>query len=99
MIQPLGYRVLVLPDAAKDQLKTDRIAIPDAVLDRQRVEVTTGNVVGIGKQAWKDLADGEAWAKIGDHIVYAKHGGKLIKDPETDVEYVLLNDKDVIGLL
>lgn len=99
MLKPLGYRVLVLPDTTKEQLKNDLIEIPDSVLDRQRIEVTTGIVIGIGAQAWKDLADGEPWAKVGDHVVYAKHGGKLMKDPETEIEYVLLNDKDIIGLL
>ena len=99
MITPLGFRVLVLPDPAKEQLKTGMIEIPDAILERQRIEVTTGTVIGIGAQAWKDLSDGTPWAKVGDHIVYAKHGGKLLKDPETEVEYVLLNDKDVIGLI
>lgn len=99
MLKPLGFCVLVRPDAAKDNIKAGMIEIPDAVLDRQRLEVTTGVIVGVGPKAWKDLADGEPWAKVDEHVVYSKHGGKIIEDPETGEKLVLLNDKDIIGLL
>jgi co-chaperonin GroES (HSP10) len=99
MIKPLGFCILVKPDPVKDQLKVGMIEIPDEVLNRQRIEVTTGHIIGIGPKAWKDLADGEPWASVGDHVVYAKHGGKIIEDPETGEKNVLLNDKDIIGLL
>lgn len=99
MLQPLGFCVLVRADETKEQLKADKIHIPDSVLDRQRLEVTTGTLLAVGPKAWKDLADGEAWAKVGDHVVYAKHGGKIIEDPETNEKVILLNDKDIIGLL
>jgi co-chaperonin GroES (HSP10) len=99
MIKPLGYRILVRPDPIENEMKTDMIELPDSVLDRQRIEVTTGTIIDIGAQAWKDLANGDPWAKVGDHVVYAKHGGKIIEDPDTGEKVVLLNDKDIIGLL
>jgi co-chaperonin GroES (HSP10) len=99
MFKPLGFRVLVLPDTAKDKLEPNMIEIPEAVLHKQRLDVDTGVVVGIGDQSWKDIGNGEPWAKVGDHILYSKYGGKLIKDPESGIEYVVLNDKDVLGLI
>lgn len=100
-MRPLGYCVLVKPDSPKDAIKPGMIEIPDTVLDRQRVEVTTGTLVSTGHLAWKGLqgSDGTPWAQPGEHVVYAKYGGKLIEDPETGEKLVLLLDKDVIGVL
>jgi len=102
-MKPVGFCVLVRPDPPKDALKSNVIAIPDTVLDAQRLETFTGYLVAIGEMAWKGIANGphyddKPWAKIGDHVIYAKHGGKLIKDPETNEEFVLLQDKDIIGV-
>lgn len=99
MFKPLGFRVLVLPDKAKDQLKNDLIEIPDHILDKQRLDVDTGTIVGLGDQVWADIGNGAPWARLGDHVLYSKYGGKLVKDPESGVEYVLLNDKDILGLI
>ena len=98
-MQPAGWYILVKPDPAVDAIKADMIAIPDAVLDRQRLETNTGKLVAVGAQAWQGLANSEPWAKVGDHVMYAKHGGKLYKDPKTNEELVLLNDRDIIGIL
>lgn len=99
MIRPLGFCVLVRPDPPKEALKSNMIHIPDSVHDKFRVETQVGTIVGVGSKAWKDLADGEPWAKEGDHVIYAKYGGKILTDPETDEKLVLLQDKDIIGLI
>ena len=98
-MRPAGFCILIRPDPAKDALKNDKIVIPDSVLDRQRLEVNSGIIVDVGSQAWKGLGDGQPWAAVGDHVIYAKHGGKLVTNPETNEELVLMNDKDIIGLL
>ena len=100
-MKPVGFCVLIKPDSPKDGLKSAMIEIPDSVLDRQRVEVTTGTLIATGHLAWKGMqgSDGAPWAAIGEHVVYAKYGGKLIEDPETGEKLVLLLDKDVIGVL
>lgn len=90
---------MVKPDPAKNAFKSDSIAIPDSVLDKQRLEVTTGVLVGIGAQAWIGLGNSEPWAKIGDHIIYSKYGGKLMEDPTSGETFVILNDKDLIGFV
>ena len=98
-MKPVGFCVLVRPDPVKDGFKTEKIAIPDSVLDKMRVEVTTGILVAVGNMAWKGIVDGTPWAEVGDHVVYAKYGGKLMEDPETGEKLVLLLDKDIIGVL
>lgn len=99
MIKPVGFLVIVKPDAPKEKLKNDKIFIPDSILDKERIAADTGVLVAIGSKAWKDQADGEPWAKVGDHVLYAKYGGKIWVDPETEEKYVVLQDKDVIGVL
>lgn len=100
-MKPVGFCVLVRPDSATNDLKNEMIAIPDSVLDRQRIEVTTGTLIATGQLAWKGVQGGndEPWANVGDHVVYAKYGGKLITDPETGEKVILLLDKDIIGVI
>lgn len=95
----MGFCVLVKPDPPKEALKSSMIHIPDTVTDKFRIEVQVGTIVGVGPKAWKDLADGEPWAKEGDHVIYAKYGGKILEDPDTQEKLVLLQDKDIIGLI
>lgn len=101
MLKPTGFFVLVKPDTAKDALKTDKIQLPDSVTDKWRIEVDTGTLVAIGNCAWKGIQghDGSPWANIGEHVVYAKYGGKIMVDPDTQDKYILLHDKDIIGVL
>jgi co-chaperonin GroES (HSP10) len=98
-MRPVGFCVLVKPDAAKETLKTEKIALPDSVTDKWRIEVNTGYLIAIGNMAWKGIVDGTPWAKVGDHVVYAKYGGKIIEDPDTGEKVILLQDKDIIGVL
>lgn len=100
-MRPLGFCVLVKPDEPGDALKSNTIAIPDTVSDKWRIEADTGVLIAIGQTAWKgiDGHDGSPWAQIGEHVVYAKYGGKVMTDPETKEKYILLQDKDVIGVL
>lgn len=99
MIQPKGFTILVRPDAAKNQMKTEMIEIPQMVLDRERHEVTTGIIVAVSPLAWKGILDGTPWAEVGSHVIYAKHGGKNVEDPETGEKFILLIDKDVLGII
>ena len=99
MLKPVGFCVLVRPDAPKEKLKNELIELPDAVTDKWRIEVDSGELIAVGNMAWKGIVDGTPWAKVGDHVVYAKYGGKVMEDPETKEKFILLQDKDVIGII
>lgn len=101
MITPVGYCVLVRPDPPKETFKNSMIEIPQSVEDRQRIEVTTGRLVAVGALAWKGMqgSDGTPWAYVNDRVVYAKYGGKVVEDPETGEKLILLQDKDIVGLI
>lgn len=99
MIKPRGFTVLVLPKKVEDELKKkdSLIYIPETVLDGERVNIHEGTVVAIGNCAWKGLGDGEVWCEVGDRIIYAQFGGKIVKWEGT--EYVLIQDKDVMAVI
>ena len=95
-IKPLGYCVLVKPE--KIQEKTEGgIYIPDRTRDQEQNAVTRGVVVAIGKLAWWNHGEGQPWAEIGDKVIFAKYGGKIIKDRNGE-EFRILNDEDIIAM-
>ena len=62
--------------------------------------MSTGTVVDVGPLAWVDYNKNSIlkspWVKIGDKILYSRYGGKLIQDPETKEEFIILDDGDVL---
>ena len=101
-IQPITHRILVRPDnVLQEKYKTD---IPGFVVagdqkDREQKGVDSGTVVSCGPTAFEDYHTPNP-LHHGDKIVYAKFAGKPVVDPDApDVQYVLLNDEDVIAIV
>ena len=98
MVKPVGFCILVKPDAVKEKQNEGLIKLPDAVTDKWRFEVDTGTLIAVGNMAWKGIVDGTPWAKVGDHVFYAKYGGKVVEDDKTGEKVILLQDKDILGV-
>lgn len=98
MIVPAGHRVLVRVEETEKVTKGG-IIIADTIADKQTEANIFGEIVAIGDTAWKAFDDGEAWAKIGDRVAFAKYGGFVIQDPETGERFRLLNDEDVTAII
>lgn len=102
-IIPTGHRLLVKPDSLEEAdptiaaAKKVGIVLSDLSERMEQTAIDTGIVLDIGPNAWKAFDDGHAWAKRGDRVVYAKYGGKLVKDGEN--KFLILNDEDVIGVI
>lgn len=102
MIIPLGHRLLVKPQKIEEVDKNYAAAvklglvIPDEAARKEQIAVDIGVVVDMGKTAFKDFG-GDPWCNIGDKVAYTRYGGKLMKDPDTSEEYIVLNDEDVIA--
>lgn len=94
-IVPVGHRVLVKPLPLEKQSKGGIILSHDERKEKAQVR---GTVVSIGPTAWKAFDNGEPWAAVGDEVWFAQYGGYLVRDPETDEEYRLLNDEDVCAV-
>lgn len=94
-IKPAGHRVLVKPLPLDEKTKSGIILAHDERKEKAQIR---GTVVAVGPNAWKAFDGGEPWASVGDEIWYAQYGGYLVRDPETDEEYRLLNDEDVCAV-
>lgn len=104
-IKPILHRILVLPDKLEDKDKAFAAAsriegfkIYGAEKDREQAAIDTGEVIDMGATAFLDFKT-ESPIQKGDSVVYARYGGKKVTDPVTNVDYVLLNDEDVIAIL
>lgn len=103
IIVPL-HRILVKADKIEETDKTLLRAkalgleIPEHD-DRKRAQATVdkGMVVSIGPTAFKDF-NSDCPIKEGDYIAYARFAGKMITDPFTEEDYIILNDEDVVAI-
>lgn len=100
MINPVGHRVLIRPDEVE---KTTPSGIILAVDERiEKSNNIKGTLVAVGSQAWKAFDKefkGEPWAKVGDHIIYSKHSGSYVEDPDTSEILLMANDEDVVAVI
>lgn len=101
MIVPLGHRLLVKPEKIEDidpafaAARRAGLIIETDERKREQAAVDRGVVISMGDTAFVDFG-GVPWCKVGDKIAYTRYGGKMVKDPEDEQEYIILNDEDVI---
>lgn len=105
MIFPLLHRILVKPEKFEDvnkdiqRAKAFGLVIPELEdMKRAQASVDVGVVVSIGPTAYRDF-NTEVPISVGERVNYARFAGKLIRDPETDEEFVCLNDEDIICVI
>jgi co-chaperonin GroES (HSP10) len=105
MIIPVLHRILIRQDKLEDKdehfsrAKKSGIFIP--TMDehaREQAAVDSGTVLAIGATAFKDFGT-ESPIKVGDTIVFARHAGKTVVDPESGEKLTCLNDEDVVAIL
>ena len=108
MLKPLGPRVLIKQDRLEEidpaykAAKNAGIEIPREFQEVRREQdgVVIGTVVALGSMAFDPpVGTGVKWCEIGDRVYFAKYAGKVITDPETKEEFVLLNDEDIVTLV
>lgn len=88
-----------------ERMSKGGIIIPDTAADGRKYLKTTGTIVKVGPDAWKafrqvdregTMRNGDPWAKEGDQVHYAKNAGYRIVDEDTQEEYIVMQDEDVI---
>ena len=90
--ETLGFRVLLKPDI----LKETKSGIVIASSERsQAINADKGVIVGIGPEAFKALGYTSPY-KVGDKVIYAKYGAKVLKDEDTGDLYMIANDEDIL---
>lgn len=104
-IRCVTFRVLVKPHDVLE--KDDAYAAAKRMgldlslenkLSREQAAVDQATVVDFGPTVFKDYGVDNP-IKVGDTVVYAKHAGKKVVDPEDKVEYLVLNDEDIVCIL
>jgi co-chaperonin GroES (HSP10) len=103
VIIPLLHRIIVKQDRLEEKDDVYRRATAAGLeipkLDeklREQAAIDTGVVVKIGTTAFIAFGADTPPVEIGDYVVFAKHAGKTIVDPEDGQKYVALNDEDLI---
>jgi co-chaperonin GroES (HSP10) len=102
MIEPVLHRIIIKADKLEEtdetfvKAKSLNIVIPE-MDDRKRAQagVDKGTVVSVGPTAFRDFGS-ESPIKPGDYVAYARFAGKVLPDPYTKEEFVILNDEDIV---
>lgn len=93
MMQPIGDRILVKVAEPKDKI-SGGIIIPDTAKEKPQ----EGEVIAAGKGKITD--EGKVIpldVKVGDKILFGKYSGTEVKIE--DVEYLIMHQDDVLGIL
>ena len=100
-MQIRGYRLLVKAEEIKRETDWGFVTSVEGT-NEDRMEQSgnqIGFVVGVGHTCWKGGVDETPWCKEGDRILYSKHAGRFVYDPNTDEPYLVINDDDVLLVL
>lgn len=99
MITPKGHYVLIKPDEVSET--SEGGIILNNNVRQERAATVTGEIVAIGPMAWKafDGADPNwvPWAEVGERVYFTKYVSKVIIDEETEVEYFLISDENILA--
>lgn len=100
--QIVGHRLLIKPitleelDPAFAKAKAIGLELMEKTQRQESSIIDRGLVEDIGPTAFKDFG-GAAWCKIGDHVDYVRHGGKIVTDPENkENKWLICNDEDIL---
>ena len=103
-IIPCGHRVVVkiIPleevDDKYRRAKSIGLEIVGDQINREQQSVDKGTVVAIGPTAF-DVYGGGKWCEVGDIVAFAKYSGKAVRDLESQEDFLVLNDEDVVCIL
>lgn len=104
MGRPVAFRVAVRPDPIKTskEVKTESglIVKIELAVDKKLEEgaTQTGTIIGIGPDVYAAFKTKIPFGglEIGQHVAYAKYSGKWVVDPETEENFLLMNDEDIV---
>ena len=101
MITPVEFKCVVRLQGIEDtdpllaRAKAAGIALPKKEVDREQMAQVKGELVAIGGNAFEDWTGQRPEA--GNTVLVAKYAGLTYE--EGDVEYRIINDKDIAAIL
>jgi co-chaperonin GroES (HSP10) len=97
-----GYRILVEVKEVETISAGGIIIIVNKRDERMEASASQiGVAVQVGHTCWKSSTiEQEPWCYVGDTILFSKHSGRFVYDPEdNDKEYMVIQDTDVIAVI
>lgn len=101
-IQPVEYKILILPEQAEEtdetlkRAKAAGLVLVDKTTEREKMAQVKGRLVAAGGNAFEDWS-GQV-PQLGDTVWFAKYAGYVVKGDDGQ-EYRLANDKDISAVL
>lgn len=96
-IEAPGFRLVIKPDPVEEVTQGGIVLAIDKKLEKGATD--RGTIVNIGPIAWHAFKPYEGpWAEVGDRIAYVKYAGKWVTDPVDKVDYLIIDDQDVIAI-
>jgi len=93
-IRPLGNRVLI--KRSKPQATKGGILLPESAQEKPKegivVQIGPGSVDENGHKEQMNL-------KIGDRVLFSSYAGTEVKDLGGEEDYLIVEEKDVLGIL
>lgn len=96
-IQPVEYKVLVLPDKIEEMTEGKHgaaIIMPDQTKEKEEWAQIKATLVAVGGSAFCDPDWKQPIPQIGDQVYIAKYAGNFIEGKDGK-EYRLCSDKDI----
>jgi chaperonin GroES len=93
-IKPLSNRVLV--KRSKATTSKGGIILPDTAQEKPK----EGEVIAVGPGVRDE--DGNLHpltVKVGDHILFSSYAGTEVKDGQSEDEFLILSEEDILGVL
>lgn len=94
-IEPLEYKVLVLPEKVEEKTKGG-ILLPDEIKERDQHAAMQGRVIAISPTAF-NFDEKAPRPAVGEAVIFARYSGVTIKGSDGQ-DYRLMNDKDIAGV-
>lgn len=94
-IDPVEYKVLVLPDPVEEVSKGGIVLSVESVKERERMAQVKGTLVAVGGNAFEDW---NSKPEPGNRVMIAKYAG-VVAPGADGKEYRLCNDKDICAVI
>lgn len=100
-IQPTEFKCLILPKPVEEVTKGG-IILATQTADSEKYATVEGTIIAVSHLAFTYATEAE-WdgkkPRTGDRAIYAKYAGVRVKSPKDGLEYLLINDKDLVATI
>ena len=97
-IECVEFNVLIKQDEIPT--KTNGLILPEDMVEKKKHAQTIGTMVQASPLAFNyaDWPEGARKPEVGDRVIFARHAGTLVSDPDGN-EYRAVKDKDIVAVI